>query len=300
MKTYTLGAVTINGTTIKGIQQSSIRSGIEMFSNRGGGAPDPSFRSGMHLKPVGSFTTTDIKAVLDLTSGFLPLAVGTTADFYFLQKAHGGNFAAGSVHEKHTFNDGLVIPRRLSASHGAEATIDIEVFVTWDGTNDPWIIADNVALPSNSQVVTEKFTLGPMSLGSALYDLRELSIDTQIKEFVDGHSGEPYPRFACMMERDIQVSIKSMDLSIANTIGEIGSSQSSLELYLTKMTANSAARVANATAEHIQFAVGGSYTYVDQISASSGQQAELSAMICPVWDGTNEPIVVDTTATIAA
>jgi hypothetical protein len=300
MNVYTLGAVVINGTTIKGIQKHSIKSGIEMFSNRAGGAPDPSFRAGKTLKPVGSLTTTDVAAVLTLTSGFLPVAVGTTADFYHLKKAHGGNFAGTSVHEKHTFNDGLIIPRRLSASHGAEATIDLDVYVTWDGSNDPWIITDNNALPSNSQVVAEKYTLGPMSLGSTLYELRELSIDTQIREFVDGHSGEAYPRFACMMERDMQVTIRSLDLSLANVIGEAGGSQASLELYLTKLTANSMSRVANATAEHIQFAVGGSYTYVDSVDATQSGESELSAMICPVWDGTNEPIVVDTTAAIAA
>ena len=298
MNAYTLGAMVANGTTVPQIVDYSLDPRIEKFSNRAGGSPDVSFVANRQSIPLVSFTTTAVKSILDLIGSLGVVAVGATVDLYLHQLAHGGSRTAGSTHLKLTVNDGLIVLRRISARHNQEATAQVDVIATYDGTNNPFTYTAAQALPASSLVAAEKFTAGDFKLGITLYDVQGIEIDTGIKEFVAGKSGEPYARFAAMMDREITITVDTLDATLITTVGVMGGAQSNATVFLKKIAEN-ADRVAAITAEHISIACPTAYVYPGSARASQGSEAMAQIVVCPSDDGTNAPVTVDTTAAIA-
>lgn len=299
MSLFTLGAASINGTMLEGIQNHSLNPGIDLYQNRGGGAIDPSFVAGRQMMSVASITATDVADVLTICGGLKPAALSSTAVLWFFKKVHGAAFSSSSDHVSLTINDGIVVPRRISASHKGEATVELDVLATWDGSNAPYVYAA-ASMPASSQVVGSKYTLGPIKLGSSYYQCQSWEIDTNMQIFHDGHSGEPFPRLASVIERDIRATITTRDLALIDTVGETGSSQTSATLWLRKLTRRSLTPVAEATSEHISFVFGSAFAYNGTVRADVGGEATQEIILCSEWNGTDEPCVVDTTAAIVS
>ena len=70
------------------------------------------------------------------------------------------------------------MPRSVSASQGANATIDLEAFATYDGTNDPVLITGSQAYTAGTGV-TEVFTLGPATINGAPHSGQQPSTKRQ-------------------------------------------------------------------------------------------------------------------------
>jgi hypothetical protein len=291
---YKLSAISANGSLIKGVTGQSLDPNMEKFVNRGGGSPYPSYIAGKQKKPVLSFTTTDMKTLLDLT-GLAPIAVGTTVDLYLAAMVNGLGIDTNATHLKLTLNHGMIIPRRIAAQQGAEATAQVDVISVYDGTNDPIVYAAAQSLPSGYDNVTEKFTLGPCKL-AAMVETIGWDLDLGIRDEALFRDGEPYARLAYMSEMEPVATVRTHDATIRSTIGENGTGAVDPTLFLRKLVEGQNSRVADATAEHISILFNESMIYLGQLS---GVPAEQTFMICGSFDGTNAIMTLDTTAAIA-
>ncbi len=296
MNSYTVGAITVNGTTISQIVTSSLDPRIETFMNRAGGSPDVTFAAGSNIIPIASITSNALKAVMDLM-GFGVLAVGTTVDLYSSKLAHGASRAAGSSHVKLTINDGLIVPRVYQAQQGQEATAQFDVIATYDGSNLPFTYGV-AALPGSSLQATQKFTLGPVKIGS-LFEAQSATINTGITEYVQGHSGEPYARLAAMQDRQVDFVISTFDLAMINTIGVEGGAISSPTVWFRKKDASEVANVADGTNEHISMVIPTAMGIPGAVNSPQSGESTFEFTMTAIDDGTNAPVTLDTTAVIA-
>lgn len=295
-----IGPIEINGTLVPQITQHSIDPQVQEFAIGSGGSADVSFLANMQETPVLSFTSTAVKTVLDLVAVGV-LAVGTVVNQYFAHLATtASGRAASAAHTKLTINDGLIVCRTIEAQHNQPATITVEIYATYDGTNNPFVKAvANTALPSSSLAAVELFTLGPVKIGSTLIDTQSVSLDPGITVFLLGKSGEPWNRLAAMNKRKVRATVTSLDPALLTAVGEVGGSQTSPIVFLQKVDKN-ATRVAAATAEHIGFTFPKGFAYPGPMGGSEGSVATYQAMLCPAdEDGTNAPVTLDTTMAIA-
>lgn len=206
--------------------------------------------------------------------------------------------SAGSVHRTYTAANGLLLPRRLSCAHRADAVVDAEA-ILWssDGAADPFTIADNAALPAITRDnirhtlasvtfasidmgcvtnVTVEFGNNASSLGclSNIYDQHAKQSGTQAVITITGIDTEKFAAAG--------IPTKGKRAEHADT-----------EIVLRKYDTDGNAFVAPATTEHIQITAAGLATVVNH-SGQGLEEGQLTVQLTCDWDGTNAPLQIDT------
>ena len=240
--------------------------------------------------------------MLDILGGALALKITTTCVIYFSKMTEtGAGRSSSSDHTTLTINDGLIIPRSISASHDAggggssEAEMELEIIAEYDGTNNPLIFGTG-SLPAGNGVAVEKVTLGPVKIGSTMYHLQSSNFDFGIKEAVKGQSGGLYPEFVGVESQSPAVSGKSLNLAMQSPFGD--GALAAVILFFRKIT-RGAGRTADATEEHISITMAECFLLHGEVAASQGGEATFDFTIHANYDGTNAIAVIDTTAAIA-
>ena len=300
----TVSAITVNGTTITQIKSSRINSNIELFKNKAGGIADPTFNAVKKWAPVASITSTALKALLDI-AGINGLAISASFVAIYLSKMTQGSAArsTGADHECWTIKSGLIIPRRISASQeqgggSSEAEITYDIIATWDGTNAPLILSA-ASLPATSGIASQKYTLGPLDYAGVMYGVANLDFDFGLKEWVDGQDGQPYPNYACIMDRDPVVTVKTRDVhDVSAVIDAAGEAFTDARVWFKEIP-KGGSRTADATAQHIKIGMTQGVAFWSDVEASQGGAAEQTVMIHPSWDGTNAIANINTAAAIS-
>lgn len=296
MNVFTNGAAQVNAVTIPLTTQVGMDPMIDVFMNRGSGHVDINFLAQNQRKPRGNFVSQAIKEFLDAI-GISGLAIDTTAILWNYKIAENSTRSASTDHEKWTINHGIVIPRRLSVRQGGEATVSADIIAVFDGTNAA-IIRGTGSIPSGSQDPASKFTLAKFNWGTTLYDSQSLDIDFGINEIVISANGDTEPTFAAIGDRTIRGTITTHDLSIRNVITPDGDIDKAI--FFLRKIAEGGTRVADATEEHISLTMTEAYAHIGSSTASQNQPATQEVIFTANYDGTNAPLVIDTTAAIAA
>lgn len=306
---YTIYAVNLNMTTdiwITQIVDQRVSLGITRFLEASDGEVDPRYVAVNEQRPVIGFTTTDLAVALG-TAGIDGHAIdvdtaATKGSFeaFFQILAEGGTRGGASLHTMLTINEGILVPRTLSASQGGIARLSYECHATYDGTNDPIVIATSQSIAAVTAGVTSLWTLGPVSLnGTDVNGVMDMSIDFGIQLLVEGSDGEIWPRYVAIMSRQPTISFTTPDAGLLNTLAIEGTAQGATNsvIYLRKMD-EGATRVAEATEEHISITIDEGHLAVEDVTGAHGQRLGARATITPTYDGTDAILVIDTTAAI--
>jgi hypothetical protein len=290
-----IGAVATPDVVVGGITAENISPGSTVRAEAMSGEVYPRFGSLVAQNPRGSFSTRAIAAAMtEITTLGKALAFGgDVCNLYMQLRADKGTRGSGSVHRKMTISNGLIIPRRISGSHQGDAELSADIIATWDGTNDPIIIADTSALPSVTD--TERFAIAKATIGAIVIDEEfDIAIDFGMKEEVEGKQSEVWPRTCSIQEVSATMTIKSRngDLLKSTNIPLLGkaATHANSKVYLRKR-ANAGTFVTDVTAEHVSFTICGLAVLQDVFDARGNATGEMQVVITGTFDGTNAPIV---------
>lgn len=311
MARWTLYAVQIDTVTettspilITGIQDWSFDPGLEKIITASDGMLDPTFTSVVGLTPALTFSTLDLKAMLDAV-GISGKKVDSDADnkgirFWLQKLSDGGGLESGGVHTEGQFSDGIIIPLSISASQGGDAVIQYQVFgKTPDGTTSPLIISTSQSLPGTPGT-SVKWTVGKISINGTDYEVSDCSINFGLQPILEKSDGHLYPKFTGFTQRQPIITVTSPEVSkMLNTFTDVGVAQGGTDtvLYLTKRAAGGAL-VAAGTAEHIAFTIDDGMIQMTGLAAGQGGPASATLEIQPVYDGTAAIIVINTAIAI--
>jgi hypothetical protein len=145
---FTVGPVTINGTTLEGIQQTTIDPGIKVTSKGGGGEVWPTFVGISSRTPGIVVRTTDVSVLATL--GLLGTAQGATDSVVYLRKKApdgAGNVADGTgEHISVTMDAGKISVSEASVNQDGEGIAEVVFTPACDGSNPIIAISTSAAI----------------------------------------------------------------------------------------------------------------------------------------------------------
>ncbi len=253
--------------------------------------------------PGAQFSTYHLATAINAIS--LGLSIGSLATGLklWLQKhVEGGGRAGAASHRSHLATEGIIAPETLSVQHGPNqhATMAYKVVTTYDGSNDPWQLADSQTMPT-AEADDERFTLGPMQIGNkSLTQFRQLDIAFNVNVVTEGGDGDIWPTFASIESVMPVLTFKGIDpewwKSSNIPMTGLACTHANTILYLRKR-AYGGTFVANGVAEHIKLTAAG-LAHVDGFDATGSGAAECSLVLPCRYDGSNVPITAAVASTI--
>ena len=293
MNAYRIAGITIESTTYRQLTTISVDPGIEKMINTGGQV-DAVFSAIGRQRPMCRFSSPNLGLFMGL-AGASGAAITATVVVYFAKLVHGGTVDYTACF-KATFNDGMFVLRKASASNGAEGSAEYELYATYDGTNAPVIFAGSATCPAEGGTVA-KFTNGPFKIGSTTIETQSSEFDTGFDIGQYGINGEVYDRAACILARKPMMRVQTLDLGAIATLGA-GGTGDDVTMFFTKKS-NQAANVANATEEHVSLVGALAHITPGAIEGSEGREATGSIEAQLLYNLTDAIVVIDTTAAIA-
>lgn len=289
--------------TVGAIVEQSISMGNTIRSAPTSGELFPRYQAIVQQIPNAQITSLNVARAID-ACGFLGKKItattnpGVTLYEYFWDDAAGRK--SGSAHRKYNIRKGLIVPRTLSVAHDGDARITYHFLPITDGTNDPLIETDSV--PVVVQADDERFAIGPMTIGSITIDhIQSFEIDFGLDINLLAADSDLFATFAGIATIQPSITIRGIDAKLLAAakiprVGQIGT-HANTTFHLRKRTEGGAGFVSAGTPEHIKFTAAG-LAYVDNAMSGSGGDPAESSLIMPLrYDGTNDPITVDTTST---
>lgn len=295
MNAYKLYGVKVNTTSIGGIQSQAIDNRIQEYLGNGSGRVDPTYAAILNTEPLLSFSTTSIAAGLTA----VPFAGADASSFLFGFQAVAGGGTRASTFAHATAYDGLAIPRRITATQGQEALLDVDVFAVGDTSNEPLSVATTTI--SITGTVTEAFTVGPASINGTEIDAQSITVDFGIQYKTESHSGYAWPILGYIDRREPTITIRTLDMSKWATLqpdGAGGLAVTAGIVYLRKMAEGGTFRVADGTAQHCKFTVTDGIATASTAGGEHSGEAALDITIKPVYDGSNDIIQISTASAI--
>ena len=204
----------------------------------------------------------------------------------------GGLRGGAATHIKITAATGIIIPTQVRAAQAAEATIGYRALPTSaDGVASPIAILADQSLEAGQGVVSEIYTLGPVSInGTELEGVDDITIDfgITVTDKKSG-SGAVYPTFIGIMSRQPSFTVRTFDLDAFATWGLDGVAQG--ETDSTVQLLDQLAGGVRGTSP-ITFTIDAGMIHCESIDGTHGQQSSGSVRITPVWDGVADIIVI--------
>lgn len=288
----------IDGTFIP-MTSRSLDPGIEAFANGGGESLFNTFTGVNTSKPIASVSSMAVAAVL-AGVGISGIKVTSAAPviMYFLKMDELG-IASGSVHKSVTVNSGVLFISAIGAGGAAEATVGLQLLVAYDGINIPLIIAEDIAAP-NITPLSETFFLGPVSIGSTLYETNSWSYDANWTPKHDTHSGNTYPTFAGLRKGAPTFTIESGDANLFADALHTGSQVTTTKFYLRKGKVDGTGREEDVSTVHINMSVAEGLLAPTAQAGTAFEESTHGFLLTPNYDETNLPVTIVSNSAIAA
>lgn len=301
-KAYTIFAADLAGTLIDGGVDMAVDPGVSLMVTGADGDVRKSFSAVASVDSLVNFTTTQVANLLGVIGeGELKITSGAVATFFYQQLDEGARRKGITSHLKKVVNQGIAVPRIISASQGsAPATMSVDTVATWDGTNDPVVITDSQSLVG-SPTVDEQFTVGPVKInGSFVGGVQSIDIDFGKILFVLSADGDGFPTFVSVNSISPTIRIVTTDVSFAATLGNFGVVQGATDsvVFLRKKLQGNI-NTPDVTAEHISFTMDEGQIVPGRSSVNHEGNATKEFLLQPTYDGTNEPFVIATNSAIA-
>lgn len=258
-------------------------------------------------KQMFRFSSFDLPKVIDafgLIGRDIVSGSGKVGVAMYQAKYNNATISAGSTHRRLIFNKSYNMIRSISVSHRQDARVQAESMAIYDGTNNPLVFGETVALPT-LPASSGRWTLAAMTIGGVAIPCNvQLDIDFGISVESFGCDSDVWDTHLNLDDIKPKISITSLDPTIFKTtsgvplIGLAGT-HANTEIYLRKRTTSGLASfVADATAEHIKITADGVLHVTEGMSASGNQKGQTRLEMTCRFDGTNAPLVFDTTSAI--
>lgn len=297
---HSLHGVAVGATILGGITRQNLVTNTEIRNEATSGEIYARFQSLYSQRIAPSFSTYNIAAALT-AAGTLGASLGTSALALWTQAHVDGSTRAGTLlHRKFGFSKGILAPRELTVEFRGDAVLSYDAVVAYDGTNDPVVITDLQTLPTITDA--ERFTLGPVELGGVDFThVRGLTINFGLDVVPEGADSDIWDTFVSIRQVMPSITLRGIDLewfkSTSCPLAGLACTHANTAIYLKKRAAGSTF-VADATAEHIQFTAAG-LAHIDTAMDASGTDSATCSITLPLYfDGTNAPLIIDTTAAL--
>lgn len=306
MSLHNAYAVQVGSTVLAGLNTIDLQMNAQVSNEVGIGSAFPQFLAITEQRPRMAFAAKMVADALDLTgSTGQVLDASNTLIGYLAQLGGDGLPLTGTVHRSYTMNRGLLMPRRLTCSHRQAASLDMEaMFYSADGDAHPIAIADTVALPTLA-VADVEHTLGAVKLGITGSQitfgcLTSLSVDFGNGAQTLGCDSDVYDTHVEQPGIRPVITLTGLNAAVFGSAGVppvgLKVTHAGTSIYLRKRNAG-IGFVADATAEHIKLTADG-VAVVTQHTGQGTSRAEVTLQLYCGWDGTNAPIVIDTSSAI--
>ncbi len=299
MDRYALYAANMPGTSplfVSQLRSKAISSGIAEALEGFNGSVDPTANAIGTQRPAFSLETTKVKTLLTTIGidGLKFVAAGTYTSFdaYFQQMTAGGLRATGSTAIKMTAAKGLILPRRLSVSQGAQnAVLSLDVIVSQvlgSGTA-PIVCTASQALPAGSPGTAEAFALGPVMInGTQLDGILGWDLDFGLAEILEWGDGVAFPTHVCIGSRQPVLTARTREASFLTTIGISGTTITADAVFYLRAREEGGTVYADDETEHVSLTVKAGRVEVTQ--GTAGVPGELAVRVRPISNET-DPIV---------
>lgn len=292
---------------ISQITNQSNSMNIETETGYGSANVHPLFSAVVNQVPTISFSTTMIATLL-ANAPFIGAGISASTAFYWKLAAATGSVARGSSsHLKTTMTLGYIHWTQISLQHDSVGSVDAEVTVGFDGSNEPLVPAGSQTLPSNVTDL-ERFMVGPVYInGSQLgvNAIKSVTVESGIELDIEGGDGTVWPTQIALRLTKPVITVVTNEVSPIVTTGVDGvalDGSNGIVAYGRKLTKNQAggvSRVANGTSQHLSFTGLNGHYWVETQSADGNTpaqttiRAELTAL-----NDTTIPLLTATNATI--
>lgn len=282
MNRHTLGPIQFTGTggfILHQLPDRQITHDLRFVENTSAGVPDRGFVAIGSASPKITGGSLEIERFLTKISPLKGLAIPKTSpqilacNIFYTKKEEQGDRTTGSTHLKVSPSLALIVPRQLTAEHGAEARITYELIgISADGKTIGWPYTNNVALPTPLPAF-EKFTLGPVFIDDVMMDSNiGFTWDFGLEvEAVSSHHAV-LPMSVNIKTRMPRGTVRTLDMTSLATYG-ISGGQPAVDLYLVKLKENSD-RYADTDAVHIKLSANEANTLVTLGGAQGADNAD--------------------------
>jgi hypothetical protein len=299
MARYQSGVV-VYSTALGGITDLNVDLGTETASDDSGSFYDET-RSIVRQDPTIGFTTKNIGGAIDLF-GIPGVCIDGTPTLVAWANVLGDCKSPPLTTDNaiYTVALGLITLGTLSASRGEDATLSVMVDALTDGTNEP-IAPDYAGNTIPGSIQTAQYTLGACSIaGVVVPDLSSLTLDFGVqKTSKTPLAGSVWPDSVAMRKCQPTLTLTGFDPRLwgASNIPTLGKAATHVNTVIQlKKRANLTTFVADGTAQHILITFGGLATVTNAFAGGANSEASITTVSYGVHDGTNVPVIVDTTS----
>lgn len=261
------------------------------------GDPLPSFAAFMNAKPGITFSSSQLKTLLDeLVAGgtVVKSYIGSNVDFEFREGTLGGVRVAiaTTTHLRGRCGNAVLVWESLSVQHDQQAMMGGRVaMLSSDGVTKPLTWTDGVAISATTKV-GNIYTLGPLKLnGSFVGGGQSAEYNNRLTLDESASDGEPFNTWLDVDNFQPQLVYRARNAALLSTYND-PTAITSATLFLRKKLANGYV-VPDATEEHI--AITGTAGVVKARGASGGTVE----LVLNFIQDSGVVIAVDTTAAIA-
>jgi hypothetical protein len=290
--------VSANGSVVSGCTDHSFDPGISDQDFLADGISDPVALAMFQGNPTERFSTLDVARALTVL-GLGGYAATAAVDFYLRLCSDLGLRTAGAVNLKISQYRGLIVPTDISASQGGAAKINFNAIGEYNGTNAPYSIAVNQAVPTT--IAPCLFTLGPVILnGTAIGGVSSMRMALNYQVGSVAADGEVWPSKVWIQSRRPIITIRTTQASLINTFGTVGAAitASYVTIYLRQMSPDGII-YANNTSNHIKFVIPAGKINVGPVSANGNDAADCEVTIRPRYNLAADMITASTNQQIA-
>lgn len=295
-------------TVLRGIQRSSFGLNPQFSADSTSGEVYNRWSALVAQAPAGAFSTYALVQALDLiplTGKLIASSVNYGAKMILQKQAQGGTIASGSVHRTYTVQDGVIVLGTLDAPHQGDATLSLRVVPAAVGANDPMTIGDTqAALTITAE--DARFTVGKVTVGGVLLtQVTGISIDFGVVVSADSADSDIWPSFVSVVACNPVIRINGIDPVWLSATGgakiEIDGTtvgtQANTTIYLKKRLIGSTF-VADNVAQHIKINAAGAVSIDQAFDVGPGEPAGASLVMQTNHDGSNAPLIFDTSIEI--
>jgi hypothetical protein len=295
-----------SATLIGGITQQSIPLGTQITTQQTAGNAYSSIGTINAIKPRGMFTTYSVGAlatVLGLRGACLAGGANPGLEMWeLLYTACGAISVASTPHRKLVIPNGIVIPKTISCSHQQDATMTAEAIATFDGTNDPVIIAASQATPTGL-ADDFRFTLGAVTVaGVTITGILSISVDFGNNATTDGSDSEVFDQNIEITQIVPKITITTRDVAkfASGSLPLRGKHGEHTDTSIVLRRRVNGTGSFSTDADSIEITADCIANFEDVWNAQANGRGEATIMLTCLDDGTNAPIVIDAAFDAAA
>src|SRR5690606_4215397 len=306
MSEYTIGAMSLTDDSAQTIHFNLTNVGFptnaEVTDDEAGDLYSSS-QSLVNFSPVATITTKNIATILD-NIGLNGQCVGadktiTVADILSRRLETCKSPLTATPHIRDRVTTGLLRLGSLSASRGVDATITAMLDTFTDGNNAP--VARTVGVAQVTPIISTRFTLGLCKIaGVGFSEIEDVTLDFNVSITDKSPAlGSVWADSAGVLTVRPVLTLRGRDLSrVATSLIELGANAATHANTLIQLIKrqNAASFVDFGTQEHIALTIAGLAVPEMLTSASANGRATNAIRLPAYFDGTNAPVVFDTTS----